>query len=102
MNRITPAIETKVLVCIVLEHRAFTNGQRKECVSTDEIARYLGFEHKDAMKVINALRKKKLINLRERLSKGLLGTGYDGALFGALSPSTQGEERAIRYLRVDK
>ena len=54
------------------------------------------------MKVINALRKKKLINLRERLSKGLLGTGYDGALFGALSPSTQGEERAIRYLRVDK
>jgi NCAIR mutase (PurE)-related protein len=102
LNSITPAIETKVLVFIVLEHRALTDGQRKECVSTDEIARHFGFEHKDAMKVINALRKKEMIILRERLSKGLLGNGYDGALFGALTPSTQGVERAMRYLRVDK
>jgi hypothetical protein len=102
MTSITPAIEIKVLVFIVLEHRAFTNGLRKECLCTDEVARHLGVEHIDAMKVIKALRKKKLINLRQRLSKGLLGHGYDGALFGALSPSTQGVERAMRYLRVDK
>lgn len=92
----------KALVCIVLEHRAFTNGQRKECVTTDEVASHIGLEHQEAMKVVNVLRKKKLISLRERLSKGLSGHGYDGALFGALAPSTQGVERAVRYLRVDK
>ena len=95
-------MEMKELVYIALEHRAFTNRQRNECATSDEVARHIGLEHREAMKVINALRKKKMISLRERQSKGLLGYGYDGALFGALTPSTQGVERAMRYLRIDK
>lgn len=102
MNRFSPAIEMKALAYIALEHRAFKNGQRKECVTTDEVASHIGLVHREAMKVINALRKKKMISLRERQSKGLLGYGYDGALFGALTPSTQGIERVMRYLRIDK
>ncbi len=102
MAKVSPATEMKALVFVVLEHQAFVDGKRSECVTTDELARYLGLEHKDAMKVLSLLREKKLVGLRERRSKGLVGYGYDGSLFGALTPSQQGVEHARRYLRVDK
>lgn len=54
------------------------------------------------MKVLSLLREKNLVGLRERRSKGLVGYGNDGSLFGALTPSQQGVERARRYLRVNK
>lgn len=102
MGKISATSEMKALVFVVLEHQAFVDGKRSECVATDELARHLGLEHKEAMKVVSVLRQKKLVGLRERRSKGLVGYAYDGSLFGALTPSQQGVERARRYLRVDK
>ncbi len=92
----------KALVFVVLEHQAYVDGKRSECVATDDLARHLGFEHKEAMKVVSSLRDKNLVGLRERRSKGLVGYGYDGSLFGALTPSGHGIERVRKYLRVDK
>lgn len=102
MAKISSVTEMKALVFVVLEHQAYMDGKRSECVATDELARHLGLEHKEAMRVVTMLREKKLLGLRERRSKGLVGYGYDGSLFGALTPSAQGSERARGYLRVDK
>lgn len=102
MAKISPTTEMKALVFVVLEHEAYVGGKRLECVATDQLARHLGLEHKEAMKVVFLLRKKNLVGLRERRSKGLVGYGYDGALFGALTPMLQGIERARAYLRVDR
>ena len=78
------------------------DGKRSECVATYELARHLGLEDKDAMKVVSLLREKRLVGLRERRSKSLIGCGYDGSLFSALTPSAQSMERARGYLRMDK
>lgn len=102
MPKISPATEMKTLVFVVLEHQAYVDGKRSECVATDDLARHLSLEHKEAMKVVSSLRDQNLVGLRERRSKGLVGYGYDGSLFGALTPTVQGVERARGYLRVDK
>ncbi len=86
MPKISPATEMKALVFVVLEHQAYVDGKRSECVATDDLARHLGLEHKEAMKVVSLMRKKSLACLR----------------FGALTPTVQSIERVKGYLRVDK
>jgi hypothetical protein len=102
MPKISPVTEMKALVFVVLEHQAYVDGKRSACVATDDLAHHLGLEHKEAMKVVSLLRKKSLVCLRERRSKGLVGYGYDGSLFGALTPTLQSLARVRGYLRVDK
>lgn len=100
MTSALTANQMRALIYIVLEHQAFVDRKRQDNVATNEVSKHLGLEHKDAMKVISMLRKNKLVGLRERKSKGPLGYGYDGALFGVLTPSTEAIERVRGYLRV--
>jgi len=86
MPKISPATEMKALVFVVLEHQGYVDGQRSDCVATDDLARHLGLENKEVMKVVSLLRKKSLVFLR----------------FGALTPTDQSIGRVRRYLRVDK
>ena len=102
MTKIFSVTEMKALVFVVLEHQSYVDGKRSECVSTDDLARHLGLEHKEVMKVLSLMRKKSLVCLRERRSKGFVSHGYDGSLFGVLTPTVQSIERVRGYLRVDK
>lgn len=86
MPNISPVTEMKALVFVVLEHQSYVDNKRSECVATDDLARHLSLEHKEAMKVVSLLRKKSLVCLR----------------FGVLTPTDQSIGRVRGYLRVDK
>ncbi len=95
-----PPIQIKAVIEIVLLHQDFKEGRRNEVVTTDEISAFLKIDHKETMMVISGLKKLGLLTLRQRMSAGLTGHGYDGALYGELIPSDQCIRLVQNYLKL--
>ncbi len=102
MKTISPTLEMKAIVFIVLEHQAFQEKTRDKCVTTECVTKHIQTEHKESMAVISHLRKQGYVYFRERKSAGWTGYGYGGSLFAELTPTEQGVSRAMKYLRVGK
>jgi hypothetical protein len=99
LNKLPP-IQIKAVVEIVLLHQDFKDGRRNEVVTTDEISDYLKVDHKETMKAIRGLKKLGLLTVRQRMSGGLTGHGYDGALYGELLPSGHCIRLVRDYLKL--
>jgi len=88
-------LETRALVFIVRDFRRrevealekSDSRAMKEQLSTLHVRKHLKMSHPETMKVINRLRDFGHLRLRPRNSAGMTGNGYDGAIWGALTPS---------------
>lgn len=96
--------ETKVLVFVVQEWRRRQAGPAKpawrgqEALASNHVTKHMKMPHVEAKKIIDRLRRKGLLRLEERQSGGPTGYGWDGALFGALTPSATAERLVDQYL----
>ena len=87
--------ETKALVFIVQEWKKIEQKRTEQSrfpprdLTTDDVTKHLRTKHPETMKVINRFRQQGLLRLRTQNSAGPSGNGWDGALFGALTPSVQ-------------
>jgi hypothetical protein len=96
--------ETKALVFIVQEWRRLKEKEEKTpyirlpALDTDPVTKHLNSKHPETMKILNRFRQQGLIQLRARNSAGPSGNGWDGALFGALTPSEQAKKLVDEYL----
>jgi hypothetical protein len=87
--------ETKAIVFIVQEWKRIEEKRKEHSryppreLTTEDVTKHLKTKHPETMKVINRFREQGLLRLRPRNSAGPSGNGWDGALFGALTPSGQ-------------
>ncbi len=87
-------LETRALVFIVRDfrrrevkaHEERASLAMKERLSTIHVRKYLKLSHPETMKIINRLRDYGHVHLESRNSPGMTGNGYDGAIWGALTP----------------
>lgn len=98
-------VETKVLVFIVQEHARIKAAKTDPTkvtpqeLATNHVTKHIRKKHSETMKVINRLRKFGYVQLTERQSGGNCGNGYDGQLFGELTPSQSAVELVARYFQ---
>lgn len=85
--------ESKALVFIVQEWRRLKEKHERaaflslQAVDTNDVTKHLKTKHPETMKILNRFRQQGLVRLETRNSAGPSGNGWDGALFGALTPS---------------
>ena len=96
--------ETKALVFVVQEWRRIEERRAGKSwpaipdLATDHLTKHMKLRHTEAMKIVNRLRSMALLRLRPRQSAGLTGNGWDGALHGALTPSSEAVRLVDQYL----
>ena len=98
-------LETRALVFIVRDYRrreakAFEerdSSAMKERLSTLHVRKYLKLSHPETLKIINRLRDYGHLRLESRNSPGMTGNGYDGAIWGALTPSKNALQLVDKY-----
>lgn len=93
-----PPIQVTALIYIVLQHEDLIKRNGK--VTTEDVTKKLKITHKETMKMIDIFRGHGLVRLNQRMSAGLSGHGYDGALFGALVPSSHCIRIVRNYLKL--
>jgi hypothetical protein len=87
--------ETRALVFVVREFRRREllakenegSPRMREHLSTLHVRKHLKISHPETMNVVNRLRILGMLKLQPRNSLGMTGNGYDGAIWGALTPS---------------
>ena len=95
--------ETKAIVFIVQEWKRIDEKRKEHSIypprelTTEDVTKHLKIKHPETIKIINSLREKGLLRLRPRNSAGPSGNGWDGALFGALTPSSQAVSLVVAY-----
>ena len=97
-------METKAIVFIVQEWRLLEVKSKKSPyirfppVDTNHVTKHLKVKHPETMKIIARFRRQGWLRLRTRNSAGPTGHGWDGALFGELTPSEQAIKLVVQYL----
>ena len=96
--------ETRALTFVVQEWTRLREKQsrfrfaRFPSLTTEHVTRHMRLKHTETMKILNGLRRQGLLGLRARNSAGSTGNGYDGALFGELTPSDAAINLVKRHL----
>ena len=96
--------ETKAIVFIVQKWTLLELKRKKSpyisfpTVDTNHVTKHLRLKHPDTMKIINRFRQQGLVRLTTRNSAGPTGYGWDGAMFGELTPSEQAVHLVAKYL----
>ncbi len=59
--------------------------------TTLDLSKHFKTEHSEMLKMLRGLEKTGLLQKSRRLSAGLSGNGYDGSLYSAVLPTTEGK-----------
>lgn len=64
--------------------------------TTEKCAKHFNSSHKDMLLLLNRLERQGLVRKDRRLSAGLSGNGYDGALHSSVLPTAKARELVER------
>ena len=80
-----------------LSKKAAANGQYIAPPTTEQCANHFESGHDTMMALLNRLEGQGLLKKERRISAGMLGNGYDGALHSSVFPTARARDLAARY-----
>lgn len=97
--------ETRALVFIVRDFRRrevfrlenLDSPRIQERLSTLHVRKHLKLSHPAVMKIVSRLRDSGYLSLEARNSPGWNGNGYDGAIWGAVTPMPRAAALVDQY-----